>query len=335
MVEKIRENIYRIGVGLPNNPLRELNSYLIRGDESDLLIDTGFRMDECRRDLQAGIGEIGSNIDRLDVLTTHFHSDHSGLVLEFAGKDRRIYMSERDYTSIKNELNNTGVNERRVRCQQEGFSEELLDLIDQTNPVIHYRMPRVDERFVPVNEGDEIRVGDFTLKVIATPGHTAGNIMLWMESEKIMFTGDHVLFGITPNITFFSDVEDSLGDYLDSLRKVRNYPVELALPGHRQTGNYGERIDTLLKHHEDRLAEAARVVEEHPGLAAYDIAGLMQWRIRARNWDEFPPVQKWFAVGECLSHLDYLMKRGMVRREMVDGTWKYYRYVGKSDAVVI
>lgn len=49
VVEQVKENIYRLGVTLPQNPLRELNSYLIRGGERDLLIDTGFRRPECRR----------------------------------------------------------------------------------------------------------------------------------------------------------------------------------------------------------------------------------------------------------------------------------------------
>lgn len=325
MIEEITKGIYRIGVRLPNNPLRELNSYLIRGEESDLLIDTGFRMEECRQDLLRGIAEAGSCVERLDVVLTHFHTDHSGLALEAAGKERRIYMSARDLESLTNELNDRGVRERQERCLKEGFTKELLEKIALENPVLRYRIPYMDERFTPLQDGDVLRVGEYALKIITTPGHTAGNMMLWMEAEKIMFTGDHVLFGITPNITFFSDVEDSLGDYLDSLRKVREYPVELALPGHRQSGDYQLRIDELLKHHEERLAEALRVVDENPGLTAYEIAGLMQWRIRARNWDDFPAVQKWFAVGECLSHLDYLMKRGFVQRLIQDEMWKYYK----------
>lgn len=323
MTEKIRENIYRIGVRLPNNPLRELNSYLICGKEHDLLIDTGFCMEECRQDLLAGIAEAGSSVERIDVVLTHFHTDHSGLALEAAGKERHIYMSARDLESLTNELNGKGIRDRQTRCLCEGFTLEMMEQIAAENPVIRYRIPHIDERFMPLQDKDEIRVGDYVLKVITTPGHTAGNLMLWLESEKIMFTGDHVLFGITPNITFFSDVEDSLGDYLNSLRKVQDYPVELALPGHRQTGDYQARIKALLAHHEERLAEVCRIVREHPGLTAYEIAGLMQWRIRARNWEEFPAVQKWFAVGECLSHLDHLMKRGMVKREMRDTIWRY------------
>ena len=138
-----------------------------------------------------------------------------------------------------------------------------------------------------------------------------------------MFTGDHVLFDITPNITEWEGVEDSLGDYLESLLRVRNYPVELALPGHRHSGNYQERIGEIIAHHGRRLADTERIIREHPGLTGYEIAGLMKWKIRARSWEEFPATQKWFAVGECFSHLDYLRKRGIIRRFRDGALWRY------------
>ena len=43
MPEEIMQNIHRIPVPLPGNPLKELNAYLIRGKDRNLLIDTGFR----------------------------------------------------------------------------------------------------------------------------------------------------------------------------------------------------------------------------------------------------------------------------------------------------
>ncbi len=45
MPREVMRNIYRIPVPLPNNPLRELNCYLIRGKDRSLLIDTGFRQE--------------------------------------------------------------------------------------------------------------------------------------------------------------------------------------------------------------------------------------------------------------------------------------------------
>ena len=62
LVEQVADGIWRIGVELPQNPLRELNSYLIKGKENerDLLIDTGFRREECREALFAGLRALGS-----------------------------------------------------------------------------------------------------------------------------------------------------------------------------------------------------------------------------------------------------------------------------------
>jgi hypothetical protein len=66
------------------------------------------------------------------------------------------------------------------------------------------------------------------------------------------------------------------------------------------------------------------VICDQPGLRAIDIAGRMTWKIRARNWEEFPLVQKFFAVGECMSHLDYLRLRGKITRQRgQDGCWIY------------
>ena len=41
----------------------------------------------------------------------------------------------------------------------------------------------------------------------------------------------------------------------------------------------------------------------------------MRWSIRCRDWTDFPVTQKFFAVGEALSHLDYLEVRGLVERQ--------------------
>ena len=167
---------------------------------------------------------------------------------------------------------------------------------------------------------------DILLRSFATmPGLWAFVPDRYYEADKkIMFTGDHVLFDITPNITHWQGFEDSLGSYLDQLRRVRDIPVRLALPGHRKTGDYRARIDSILDHHRRRINDALQIIEQHPGMSAYEIAGCMKWKIRAADWDSFPVVQKWFAVGECLSHLDYLLKRDRIRFEIAGRAKRYY-----------
>ncbi len=48
MIEEVAKNIFRISVPIPNNPLKELNSYLIRGQDRCLLIGDG-NLRLCRR----------------------------------------------------------------------------------------------------------------------------------------------------------------------------------------------------------------------------------------------------------------------------------------------
>ena len=48
MPEEIAAGIYRIPVPLVGNPLKELNAYLLKGEDGNLLVDTGFRQPACR-----------------------------------------------------------------------------------------------------------------------------------------------------------------------------------------------------------------------------------------------------------------------------------------------
>ena len=325
MIEEVFRNIYRIRVPLPGNPLKELNSYFIRGKESDLLIDTGFRRDACRVALEAGLAELGSDPDRRDVLLTHLHSDHSGLADLFVGEGRSIYIHEADLTLLHRFRENPLPEFRDRRFIDEGFPEKDLEEMYRTNPAMTEAMDMSSCRFRTLQDGDTLRVGEYALETFFTPGHTPGNCMFYLRNEQIMFTGDHILFDITPNIAYWPAVPDSLGDYLDSLMRVRDLPVKLAFPGHRHAGNYAERIDSLLAHHQRRLAEALSLVKENPGMNACQIAGLMKWKIRAASWETFPLVQKWFAVGECLAHLDYFLQRGQLSvKTGPDGIRRYY-----------
>ena len=90
MIEQIFPNFYRIAVPLPGNPLKELNSYLIRGQGQNLLIDTGFRQEECRMALQEALDTLGIRVEQTDVLLTHLHADHSGLSDVLSGESRTI-----------------------------------------------------------------------------------------------------------------------------------------------------------------------------------------------------------------------------------------------------
>ncbi|MDU4892189.1 MAG: hypothetical protein E6344_02735 [Clostridium sp.] len=53
-----------------------------------------------------------------------------------------------------------------------------------------------------------------------------------------------------------------------------------------------------------------KILKSRDGQTAYEVAAQMQWSMRGKDWSGFPAHQRWFAVGETLSHLDYLIEKG-------------------------
>lgn len=314
MLSQIGKNLYVFDIPLPGSPLKWINSYVIKGQqgERNLLIDTGFNRPECLEALHKGMAELEMDPKQTDVFLTHSHSDHSGNAAALAREGCRIYMGKTAYLIQKTNMFTWEL--KKARAVKEGMSASIIKTMFASNPAILYR-PEPYEA-TELNEGDVLHYGGCNLKCIATPGHTPGHMCLYDEEKQLIFLGDHVLFDITPNISIWVELKDALGDYLTSLQKVRNLPVKVALPGHRTLGSMTmqQRIDALLEHHKNRLAEAEQIIKNEPGSNAYHIASKMTWRIKTKNWEEFPPGQKWFAVGETMTHLDYLLLRNRITR---------------------
>lgn len=125
------------------------------------------------------------------------------------------------------------------------------------------------------------------------------------------------LYDITPNISDWLGMLDSLGTYLNNLKKIQSYPVKLSLPAHRG-GNektVTKRAEELLHHHDKRLMEVKEILKGSAGMTAYEVASKMKWSLRGATWETAPKQQKWFAMGEAKSHLTYLVLRGEVIKE--------------------
>ncbi len=323
MITHIGGNIYSFQVPLPGNPLKWLNVYVIKGEGRgrNLLIDTGFKRSECLDALLLGMRELELDPNNTDVLLTHLHSDHTGNAPELNKLGSRLLMSRIDNEMINND---DAWPWRKKRALCEGMPVDVMEEVFDNNPAVIYAARPFSTEWL--YDGDILSYGGYELECILTPGHTPGHICLYEKKTKTMFLGDHVLFDITPNIVNWEGVEDSLSDYFASLRKIMNYEVITALPSHRTTGNLTmkERIEQIIEHHKHRLDETEDIIRNVPNLSAYEIAGRMKWRIRAKNWEEFPPGQKWFAMGEALSHLDYLLNQGRIVRNVAsDGIYTY------------
>ena len=325
MINEIDTNLYHIVVPLAGSPLGTLNAYFFRGAGEDFLMDTGFNTDECELSLRESLEKLGYDKDRLNMINTHLHVDHTGLNHWFVGKDRYIYISDIDREAMLRHYKHSGYM-RAERDRKEGADEDLFDKMLKAGPEREKarRLLFDEEKYVPLQDGSIIDTGNHKLRMVLVPGHTPGNAMYYMEEKKIMFTGDHILFDITPNITCWPYVENALQNYLKSLERARSFDVERAMPGHRKPGDYYARIDRLLLHHQHRLEEIINIIGNEPGLNAYQIARRMRWKIHLDENGKFPPAQMWFAAGECMSHLDKLLADGKIIRTEGEPYRTYY-----------
>lgn len=311
MVEEVLPNLYKIEVPLPNSPLKALNSYLIKAQGRFLIIDTGFNREECRRYLLSALERLDVDLKKTDFFITHVHFDHLGLVPDLATDTSKVYFNQQDASIV-----NSGWHWQEIDMlyRSSGFPEDELKKSLAKHPGRLYG-PKSHVDFCILTEGDALEAGDYCFRCIQTPGHTPGHMCLYEANQKILVSGDHILFDITPNITVWPEMEDSLKEYLSNLEKVYPLDVNLVLPGHRSIwDNHKGRIRELLKHHQDRSNEILSALEEGEK-TPFQIAPYVTWDVEYGSWKKFPPSQKWFAVGETLAHLKYLEEEGKIQRK--------------------
>src|SRR5690606_21902680 len=73
------------------------------------------------------------------------------------------------------------------------------------------------------------RVGALCLRAIDTPGHASNHVCWLLEEQGLLFSGDHVLDGVTPVIV---PPDGDMEAYLESLQRLRTYPLRAIAPGH-------------------------------------------------------------------------------------------------------
>ena len=318
-MEEILPGLHRIVVPLPGNPLKEINSYVFTSADRNLIIDTGMNRPACKEVLEPGLEELGVDLAKTDFFITHLHADHQGMVAGLLRNGSQAYMGENDAARLKSgDTPHARRSPMGDYAEKSGFPADELASAMQNHPGLKYGPQDVVD-YQYIDEGDVFKVGDYSLEVIATPGHTYGHMCLYMRDRKIFFSGDHVLGDITPNIQCWSDDLDPLHEYIKSLKKVHEMDVKLCLPGHRSfIKDFKKRTLELIEHHRIRANEVISILTEET-LTAYDTASKMTWDIVAKSWDDFPVMQKWFATAEAIAHLIYLENKGLIQREVRDG----------------
>ena len=314
-VEQVRPGLWSIPVPMPHNPLRYVLVYLFETGTSLVMVDAGWNTDEAWSALNAGIAQAGGSITDVEaVLVTHIHPDHYGL----AGRVREasgawIGLHPEDAVLLDDRYSDTTDLVRRMTELLEASGVPLEKRPDLANSSMEVRgLVFTAKPDVLFRDEQKFTFGGWDLTTLWTPGHSPGHVCLWSDQHQLLLSGDHVLPRITSNISVHTQqFPNPLGDFLESLLKLRAFSPEEILPAHEyRFRNLGARIDALVAHHEDRLVEILDLLGEE-GSTAWDLTTRLTW---SRPFDQILDYMQRAANGETLAHLVLLETRGMVER---------------------
>jgi glyoxylase-like metal-dependent hydrolase (beta-lactamase superfamily II) len=317
----ISEGIYQLEVPMKRNPLGKTYSYLIR--ETSTLIDTGVPTQDAYDGLEKELGRYDVKPRDIEhILVTHLHNDHIGLTDVFADYGAEIWASEIAEKREEQFSEQWEDMYHLVRKETRTFGgEEYLDKVDNYKFAFrrNYEKIHIDRK---IKDGEYLDLDGVELKGIWTPGHAPEHMVYYLEDERLLFSGDHVLPKITSHISLHSyEDRDPLGDYLDSLIKIEDLEVRKVLPAHEWTfDNLKERAEEIREHHKKRLQEIKNTLTKGE-VTVYDIGKNIHWD--SRPWPEMDFWTKRMAAAETYAHIVYLQNNSEVEESEKNGVLYY------------
>jgi len=331
---EILPGIYQLQIPIPNNPLGCTNTYILKGDNDYLMIDAGWNSREALQSLRKQLDEIGIDLkDISQIIVTHGHFDHYGLADTLRRLSRaKIALHQMDKDLLTPRYTNM---DEFLRQTEQWFHTNGVPASELPSSRISFAGMGSSSAPSPpdiiLHGGETISTGSFTLQVTWTPGHSPGHICLYETTQKIFFSGDHILPVITPNISLLPNSSSNpLGDFINSLNKVRQLDANLILPAHEHLfTNLRGRVDEIIQHHEQRNSEILETIDTEPK-TAYQISQRITWmpELGGIRFQDLAPMDKRMAVSETLAHLAAMRIDSRVVQVGRDGII-HYQHTGK------
>jgi glyoxylase-like metal-dependent hydrolase (beta-lactamase superfamily II) len=322
------KDVFRIPLPLPNDALRAVNVYLLKGASGLVCIDSGWSLPESRERLVRCLTSLECGPEDIErFLVTHVHRDHYTQAIALRREHRtKVSLGAGERPALE-ELRRPGYSglQRRTQELRRNGAHEVADRFYRERA--GQPGPTASDWELPddwLTGGDVVRAADRTLAVIETPGHTRGHVVFHDAERCLLFAGDHVLPTITPSIGFeVVPSPDPLGDFLRSLARVRQLPDAMLLPAHGPVvPSAHARIDELVDHHGRRLDNSLAALRAGAD-TAYEVALQLKWTRRELSFDELDLFNQSLAVSETAAHLVLLEAQGRARLSHEDEVNKF------------
>lgn len=236
------------------------------------------------------------------VVNTHYHVDHVRYNRLFP--DAEFVAHELDAPAIES----LDVNARIVGIAGKPWEPVWKNVMRDTWGWTETRVVHT------VSEGDEMSLGENTIRFIHTPGHTPGHMCVEFVEKKAVYLADIDLTSFGP---WYGNRSSSIDDFLASIERLKDFDADTWYTAHGEgtiQGDIHERLDRYadVVHDRDR-----RLLEflGHPRSISEIIGRTI---VFGRRWD--PPEMFEFFEGMMIEkHLERLERQGLV--SLRDGYW--------------
>lgn len=202
--------------------------FLIEGDETAMLIDTG-----------AGMGDLKAQVEKLTdkpliVVNTHGHVDHAGGNFQFP----QVWLHEDDFHASD------------WMCtleERQGYVRSRLAVFapDMAETAVASLQPCAPYEKLALTEGQVFELGNRPIEVIFTPGHTHGSVCFFDKKYRRIFTGDTINDGMLLQKSYECT---ALSTYVASVKKLlaRRKEFDTILRCHGQpVGTHGDMFTLI------------------------------------------------------------------------------------------
>jgi glyoxylase-like metal-dependent hydrolase (beta-lactamase superfamily II) len=307
---QVAAGIYQIRLPLPF-PLRIVNCYLLRDGAGWTMVDSGLNYPPGQATWHAAFETLDitpASITR--IVLTHAHPDHYGMAGWLAAQSgAHVLLAPEEQAFAERVWGGGAAAYQAIAAffQTHGMPPDLVAAVSDQMAVLR-PMTQPMAATTELLPDTQLRIGEREFRLIATPGHSDGHVALYCAGERLLLCGDTVLIKITPNISLWPHGRpDPLADFLQTLDRLGQLDVDLALAGHGpQITAFRPRLAELRAHHHERLAAIDRVVAE--GATAFAVCTAIF------PTEQLSAHQIRFAMAETLAHLEYLVGVGRLER---------------------
>ena len=306
-MEEVTPHVYSLDVKIDWFPQPfPPNVHLIVDGGEGALIDAGFPDDESFNTRMEWLRSV-PDLKLKYIVITHHHFDHSSGAAKLRdATGAKIVMHKVEEPILKRSAMEDVPSDMDVPKQDDSDKDVPEGVKEWLARTALWRKEAAEAGADElVTDNDTLSIGGLTLRIVHSPGHTAGHISPFLEQGKVLFAGDNVLGMGTTVVP--PPPHGDMFDYIASLKKMQALNAEVMCCGHGPVVREPNRkLQELIDHRQEREEQILTLVGEGRDTVKSLVKAI------------YPELDKrilGMATSQVLSHLSKLEREGRAKTE--------------------